>query len=497
MEIPALPSEGILKQLESNGMLNEALDMYAQSLLNAHANNSKLAASRCKEYTTLPPNSLALRHAGLRKVVYFLVFKQSVLHDATVETYFDVVSIFGQKNLHACTEYLQSAPRSIPLKLGRLLLYKSEFGSELSEQHFRSVVSIFFSVPRMAEAVITSDFEKEVAKNRPLAHCETDVLLELAAMYRIGGTLHALVTLFPQLNPIEVEAVVKKTKLSVEELTQIILDDPEFVQNTLYPSADQKKKSRKEKSKKEKPKYVDLDDHEREAREQRIREESRRNFSYEYTELEDIDPEPEEDDTGVASELSEADKKLAAQDQVLWAQWEQNRDIFSRENRKSPLRAQLKNKLGWTDEQIEGWARFTGRRGRNGQSELIPKGVREVESYAPSVKSHEEKPRESKKSGNNQTHSSSASGGKQNNKSHSKPSSSGKPNGKPNDNKSGGKPGSKSDGKQKSGKPEVKPSSKPESKPNTKSGGSVGGISGGKPSTGKSGGKSNTNSKNH
>lgn len=484
MEIPALPSEGILKQLESNGILNETLDMYAQSLLSASTENSKLAASRCKEYTALPSKSILLQHAGLRKVVYSLVFKQNVLHDVTVETYFDVVSVFGQKNLHACIEYLKDAPRSIPLKLGRLLLYKSEFGSQMSEQHFRSVVSIFFSVPRMAEATITSDFEKNVAKNRPLAHFETDVLLELSSTYRIGGTLHALVTLFPQLNPIEVEAVVKKTQLSLEELTQIILDDPEFVQSTLYPSAEHKKKSKKEKSKKEKPKYVDLDDHEREAREQRIREESRRNFTYEYTELEDIDPEPEEDDTGATSELSEADRKLAAQEQVLWAQWEQNRDVFSRENRKSPLRAQLKNKLGWTDEQIEGWARFTGRRGRNGQSDLIPKGVHEVESYAPSMKSHEDKPRESKKSNQNSNASSSSSGGKQ---SHNKHTSGGKSTGKP---KSGGKPANKSDGNQKTGNQKGgKPGSKSESKPESKSNGSSDGSSGKKPNAGKPGAK--------
>lgn len=354
------PSDAQIAELEKAQKLDEALDVYAQAIVQSP--DTTAVAQWCREYLA---NKTVRRHSGLRRAVFYLTVQRRVLVNSSVETTWDFVANFGPQNESAVIAYLDSAPRSVPLKIGRLLLYFAEFGKPLGlpSGEFQQCLIVLLSSAHIAKAVITPEWMKALKKLRTN---ESATILEVAQALDQSAPCWTLVTLFPQLSPSKALALLQRTQLPIQQLSQHILDDSHYIDEVM-----------KEPLKSQRKKFVVLDDKLKQAKEDAIRKHNQQHFKYGFVSLEDLDPEPE-DDSLSQFELSEADKKLASQEELLWGYWQSNKSVFDRLGRKSQARKQLCAKLNWTDEQVEGWGRFVGQQGR---SELVSD---EVQPYAPS-----------------------------------------------------------------------------------------------------------------
>lgn len=396
------PSNAQIAELNKAKKLDEALDVFAQAIV--QISDVKAVAQWCREYLS---NNAVSRNLSLRKAVFYLIVQKRILVDSPVESVWDFVVRFGPQNESAVITYLDSAPRSVPLKLGRLLLYFAEFGKPngLADDGFQRCLIVLLSSVHIAEAVTTPDWTKSIHKFRTN---ESMTILEVAQALDRGAPCWMLVTLFPQLSPSKAIALLRRTQLPIEQLSQHILDNPNFVDEVLKEPLKPQQRKR----------FVALDHKVRQAKEDAILKHNQQHFKYDFVSLEDLDPEPE-DDGPSQPELSEADKKLASQEELLWNYWHSNKSVFDRTSRKSEARKQLCSKLKWTNEQVEGWGRVIGQKGR---SELASD---EVESYAPSWKAgppieesevhqerHDEMPRGISKSSSHSSKNSSSNASK-------------------------------------------------------------------------------------
>jgi len=373
------PSEKSLAELQASGELDEALGLYANALLVPE--NRQTAGQFVRQYLDLQKGDRVLDHVTLRKAVFHLVFHENLLKDSTIEVYWDIVAKFGQQNKSVCIDYIQSAPRAVPLKLGRLLLYKAEFADE--DRHFTTVedfeatVLIFFSVDRICENItpdMTSQLSRLSRSTTRNANKVSRKLLDIVEAVKPGGEASKLRALFPQLELPQALYLLRDLG-GADQVSEIMLDEPQKIEAML--------ENRRSVAHSGGSDFVQLDDSEKERQVERLRDFNRQNFRYEYVSMEEEDDEDplegERDSEGEGTEeLSQADKKLVALEEELWAFWQSDRALFDTSARKSRERDAMRKNLGWTNEQIEGWGKVVGRRGKGQDS-----GLNEVESYAP------------------------------------------------------------------------------------------------------------------
>lgn len=328
------PTAHETRALQTAGLLPQGGDLLAHELLQAPA---AAREAFVKQFVAASGEARELlAHEWLRKAVYHVVFREKCMQNVDVETAFNIVAVFGPKNVAQCVQFLESCNRSVLAKMGNLLLTKAELGFAMESAELESCLVVLFSASNIAEHVLTPAFlDKVQAAN--LKTWDAELLLRLARIYAPSGPVSLVRLVFPDLLPTICHALLAATNFDVETLTARLLDEP--VAHILDAAE---------------PGTLAAEPVLSEAERAQQELENKRKYWME-------DPEEVFDDVARGKEQSAADARLEQAEQLLWASYHADPASFDKKGRGSAQRAALKKQLAqWTDEQIEGWARVVG-----------------------------------------------------------------------------------------------------------------------------------------
>ncbi|KAA8916086.1 hypothetical protein TRICI_001737 [Trichomonascus ciferrii] len=297
----------------------------------------------------LPVNELSDSERELRGVVFHLVRQQQMLQHWSPELIWDFVSVYGTQNVRSVCDMVAGLPgvNMVIKKLRRVVLHLVTEGVDISEP-----LATLLSDRRISKEWVTDEWISQLEKSGSLkAKGISQRSLQSPGVDEISQILD----LFPQISRQKAMRLMK-THGSVEQVTMHLLENPDAA--TGIETVEQSKPKAKPQDKnilygkKPQPK--------------KLEKPSASNLETTLRLIYQAD-EDEHDDTYDDAEAHQEDKPAssAVLDKVEKYLWElynsKSSDAFKRESRKSKQRGEMKKRTGWSDEQIEGWAKMLER----------------------------------------------------------------------------------------------------------------------------------------
>mgnify|MGYP003365026631 CR=1 FL=1 len=348
MEFPS-PQE--LKELEKKNLLNKADNYLAQAFLNEKPLEQEKFVVKYLSSSSI--QSLDI----LRKAVFHAIFNTKTIRNIDNETVFQIIRTYGYQNIHKCVQFLNSCRRSIPAKMTVFLLNKLKQGMPMDNMELEKFCIVLFSSKNIMNQLNADNLSKKLVDLKPPKEYtwQRESVLTVFNIYAEDGPINILRQIFPDLMPFTCHALLEVTSFDIELLTTKLLDSSaaDVLRESDNSSAVQNMSINTNSSNIHSSQIAD----DREAL--RKKEEKQKEAKRRYWMEESEEPELEEAVTDQTNKSS-ADKKLDEEQQFIWAAFNSDPSVFSREKRKSPERKQLKQNLNWSDEQIEGWARVVG-----------------------------------------------------------------------------------------------------------------------------------------
>lgn len=322
------PNGVLLTILVEKNKLVDALEGLAEIV--ATSEDGPLVVSLMKEYlkcaNVLPPSKL-------RNAVFARAFNDNLLRHEAVENQWLLAYTYGAQNRRVVCDYFNGLQKFFHVKMQRLLLQMaSDSGQHLDPAEQKRLEKVFDTMLDSSfRDIIEPEWLKAIQRKKTAF---SRVLAPIAAAHIPGSPVSKLREVFPQV-------CIRRAKFllsmnSFEETLHMLLLNPE--------------------AGKQHPRVLKLDNHTREER----RTVRTRDFQKRVKDVmllqELLESEPEDEFCYPTSGLSDAEKRLEAQEELLWNYYNKSPKLFSRSARFTKSRLAMKQHTGWTDEQIEGWA---------------------------------------------------------------------------------------------------------------------------------------------
>ncbi|ANB13184.1 Cue3p [Sugiyamaella lignohabitans] len=328
------------------------------------------------------------REASLRSGVFTLVTSKHIIPRPTPEFVWDFISLYGPKNVAKTIQYVKYLDKSFPVmitKLSKLAVHTIKNSNNVSSDTILKTIAILIIDPELSTKFLTDNWYAE------LYSVESDLAMQVISLCQNGVSypgpgdtnrkgkqrmttaqspsanpedISMLLDLFPDLN-IKSANKVLASHSSVETATAYLLENENAFdglesddsdEDYSVSDADSDKNSSDEEIKRYQPlankkanKQIRPSNPDTAALEATLR------LIYEADEDERDDT---YDDAPRTEEEAASTAALMKIEKQLWQIYNSTPDIFKRESRKAKQRLELRKVTGWTDEQIEGWARI-------------------------------------------------------------------------------------------------------------------------------------------
>jgi hypothetical protein len=351
MEAVAYPSLEVRNGLPSE-VWTKAVQLWILFL--KHCPDEEFVSGYIRECarSSLPVNGLSGPERELRGVVYHLIRQQQMLQHWSPELIWDFVTVYGTQNVRSVCDLVAGLPgvNMVIKKLRRVALHLLSEGVDISEP-----LAVLLSDRRISNAWVTDEWISQLVNmGNPGSSKAKDV--SQRSMQGPGtDEISQILDLFPQISWQKALRLMKSHG-SVEQVTMHLLENPDAATET-EPVEQNKPKAKSQDSnilygKKPQP--------------QKLEKAPASNLETTLRLIYQAD-EDEHDDTYDDAEAHQEDKPAssAVLDKVEKYLWElynsKSSDAFKRESRKSKQRGEMKKRTGWSDEQIEGWAKMLER----------------------------------------------------------------------------------------------------------------------------------------